>query len=356
MRIHVWLIGIISALLIDSALFAATPTDFLTLQTATGLPYRLFVPPGYNAATAYPLIVFLHGAGERGNDNQIQLNNMANGAMHLVDDANLALQPVLMAAPQCPTGGSWDNTAMATRLSGMVDEIAAAYHLDADRLYVTGLSMGGYGTWFFVTSYPTRFALAAPMSGGGDPARASSVATLPSWFFHAADDGTVGVDGSRNIVHALRNVGASVIYTEFSTGNHGIWPQAYQIPLLFPWMIAQKRNAPSVTAPPLLRITSPTDTPAYFTAASMIDLGGSTANSTYAISSIGWNVVGGMSGSAAGVGPWSAAAVPLPAGTGDKTICVTATGSGYYAPYGGATTFNDCLRVTEKIFANGFEA
>ena len=123
--------------------------------------------PDTTAAQAYPLILFLHGAGERGGDNEAQLNNNANGAMRLLDDANLALQPVFMIAPQCPTDGWWSGGTLTSAI-GLVDQLSATYNIDPDRIYITGLSMGGMGTWSAVTAQPDRFAAAIPMSGNGD--------------------------------------------------------------------------------------------------------------------------------------------------------------------------------------------
>ena len=144
----------------------ATRDEFLYGNAADGsnLPFRYFVPPGYDGGQVYPLILFLHGAGERGNDNEAQLNNNANGAMRLLDDGNLALQPVFMIAPQCPTDGWWSGATLTSAI-GIVDQISATYNIDPDRVYVTGLSMGGMGTWSAVVAEPDRFAAAVPMCG-----------------------------------------------------------------------------------------------------------------------------------------------------------------------------------------------
>jgi poly(3-hydroxybutyrate) depolymerase len=345
------------ALSISMAADAATRDDFLYGNTDDGsnLPFRYFVPPGYDPAQAYPLILFLHGAGERGNDNEAQLNNNANGAMRLLDDANLALQPVFMIAPQCPTDGWWSGSTLASAV-GIVDQIAASYHIDPDRVYVTGLSMGGMGTWSAVSADPGRFAAAVPMSGNGDTSAAPSVAAIPFWFFHAANDGTVGVEGSDNLVAALRNAGADVVYTRYDTGGHGIWPVAYTHPMLFAWIVSQQRGAPGTIAPPVLRIESPTDQPAWTTADATIDLAGSADDDGSAIESVAWDLLGGATGPASGTTAWSAAAIPLAEGA--NLIRVVASAPSEHAAYGGHTTFNDALRViraADRVFADGFE-
>jgi predicted esterase len=333
------------SLLVAAGAHAASSSDFLYGHSTDGsnLPFRYFVPPGYNSAQAYPVILFLHGAGERGNNNEAQLNNNANGALQLIGDSQLALQPIFMIAPQCPTDGWWSGGTLTTAI-GLVDQIATTYHIDPDRVYVTGLSMGGMGTWSAITAQPTRFAAAVPMSGNGDTNAAASVSTLPIWFFHANNDGTVGVAGSDNLVAALRNAGASTIYTRYDTGNHGIWPVAYGHPLLFQWMVSQSRGNPSTITAPILRILQPTSAGSLSTDQPTIDLAGTADNDGNPIDSIGWDRLGGGSGNASGTLAWSVAAIPLDVGT--NLLRVTATTPSEHPAYGGHTTFNDSLRVT----------
>lgn len=332
-------------LLIASHAVAATSGDFLYGHSNDGanLPFRYFVPPGYDSAQAYPVILFLHGAGERGSDNEAQLNNNANGALQLIGNSQLALQPVLMIAPQCPTNGWWSGATLTTAI-GLVDQIAASYHIDPDRVYVTGLSMGGMGTWSAITSQPTRFAAAVPMSGNGDTNAAASVSALPVWFFHAADDGTVDVSGSDALVAALRNAGASTIYTRYDTGGHAIWSAAYAHPLLFPWLVSQQRGMPSTITPPILRITQPTAGSAWSTDQATLDLAGVADNDGNAIDGVAWDMVGGGNGGASGTTSWSVSAIALSEGT--HMLHVTATTPSEHAAYAGHTTFNDSLRVT----------
>lgn len=338
-----WLFG---CLLVSATAWAAVPGDFLFRNTSpdnTGMPYRIFVPPGYTATQAYPLIVFLHGAGEAGTNNTAQLNNNANGALKLISDANLAIQPTLMAAPQCPTSSScWGQATQLARLNAMLDQIAAEFHIDADRVHVTGLSMGGNGTWEFVRNRPDRFASAVPMSGYGGGS-ATALSGIPFWYFHAINDGTVGVDGSRNQVNALRDANARVIYTEYATGNHGIWPNAYATPLLFRWIMAQRRGMPSLATPPVLRIEQPTAESAWITELDQTPLSGVVDNDGQPVASVAWLRKNGPSGTASGTTIWSTPSIAMVMGIND--FRVTATGTSYYAPYGGATTFNASLRA-----------
>jgi len=305
-----------TCLVLASTAQAATRDEFLygNANDGSNLPFRYFVPPGYDGAQSYPLILFLHGSGERGNDNEAQLNNNANGAMRLLDDANLALQPIFMIAPQCPTDGWWSGGTLTSAI-GLVDQLSTTYNIDPDRIYLTGLSMGGMGTWSGVTAQPDRFAAAVPMSGNGDTNPAATVSGLPFWFFHAANDGTVGVEGSDNLVAALRNAGGNVIYTRYDTGGHGIWPVAYTHPLLFQWLVSQQRGVPSTITPPLVRIDVPTSDPAWTTEDATIDLAGSADHDTTAIDAVTWDVLAGPTGTANGTDAWSAAAIPLADGT-----------------------------------------
>jgi poly(3-hydroxybutyrate) depolymerase len=335
---------------------AATRNDFLYGHADDGsdLPFRYFVPPGYDGSQAYPLILFLHGSGERGDDNEAQLNNNANGAMRLLDDDNLALQPVFMIAPQCPADGWWSGGTLLSAI-GTIDQISTSYNIDPDRVYITGLSMGGMGTWSAVTAEPDRFAAAVPMSGSGDTNPAPSVAMLPFWFFHANDDGTVPVAGSDDLVAALRDAGGNVVYTRYDTGGHGIWPVAYTHPLLFAWIVSQQRGHPSTITPPVLRIETPTDQPRWSTAAATIDLAGSADHDIYTIDEVDWSVLDGASGGAIGTTAWSATDIPLAEGA--NLIRVIATAPSLHDDYGGHTTFNDSLFVErgDAIFGDGFD-
>jgi poly(3-hydroxybutyrate) depolymerase len=342
-------VGICTILsLLTAAASAATRDDFDYGNASDGsnLPFRYFVPPQYDGSTAMPVILFLHGSGERGSDNEAQLNNNANGAMRLLDDDNLALQPVFMIAPQCPTDGWWSGGTLTSAIS-IIDQLSATYAIDPDRVYVTGLSMGGMGTWSAAVADPSRWAAAVPMSGNGDTGPASTVASIPFWFFHANDDGTVNVSGSDTLVAALRDAGASTIYTRYDFGGHGIWPVAYTHPLLFQWIVSQKRGTPSTITPPLLRIESPTDASGWTTDQTTIDLAGVATHDVYPIDGVSWaaSIAGGgtASGDAIGTTDWSIAGIAL--GSGENRIDVTATAPSLHDDYGGHTTFNDTLRV-----------
>jgi predicted peptidase len=216
------------------------------------LPYRLLKPRHYDPAQAYPLVLFLHGMGERGSDNEAQL---INGVSEwLGSDAAMAQYPCFVVVPQCPEGedsqvASWSNwqpdKPAITEPTRLALEIVAAmqreFHIDADRLYIGGLSMGGFGTWGVITEYPSLFAAAVPICGGGDPSKASRIATMPVWIFHGGKDETVPVKLSRDMCQALRDAGGSPGYTEYPDVGHDSWVPALQDAQLLRWLFAQRK-------------------------------------------------------------------------------------------------------------------
>jgi len=217
------------------------------------MPYRLFIPSGYNSNTSYPLVLFLHGAGERGTDNNAQLT--ANrGATLWTEAANQASHPCFVVAPQCPADKQWVNTnwslgsysitnvPMSTELKmvkDIIETLQTQYNIDPSRLYITGLSMGGYGTWDFILRYPTMFKAAIPMCGAGDPTKASLISTLPLWIFHGNEDGAVPVSGSRDMVNAINALGFNnrePFYTEYNKDHVSAYETALNEPNLVNWL------------------------------------------------------------------------------------------------------------------------
>jgi poly(3-hydroxybutyrate) depolymerase len=253
--------------------------------SGTGLNFRFIKPPGYNPAVKYPLVIFLHGNGESrpaelsggGPGNTWQLNNNANGAMALVSTASPANQtnyPCFFVAPQS-TGG-WTTPP----IQDIINLFKATYSIDDDRICLTGLSGGSIGAWAAVNALPNTFASLVSLSGGGN---GTTTAPLAVWAFHAANDSTVGVNGSDSGVQALRQRGISVIYTRYNSGGHGIWPTAYQHPQLMPWIYAQKRGE-AMQGLPSLNITGSQ------MGLSPLVLTGTAQNSgSLTFSKVGWN-------------------------------------------------------------------
>lgn len=216
------------------------------------LPYRLLRP--MVEERPLPLVVLLHGAGERGDDNQAQLRNGA--AEWLGSDQARSAFPCFFVLPQCPTDARWvevDWSASSHSLpehpsrplscvQGLITELSADPAIDPSRLYLVGLSMGGYGTWDLLCRWPARFAAAIPICGGGDPAQAARLRELPLWVFHGAKDDVVRVERSRQMVEALRSVGGQPRYTELPDVAHDAWAVAFGHPDLRPWLFGQRRS------------------------------------------------------------------------------------------------------------------
>ena len=231
------------------SLFAAVDrTDMMRAEEyrnedGTVLPYRIYVPEGDDPQVKYPLVLFLHGSGERGDDNRAQTKK--NSVMQtLLSEENLAKYPCVVLAPQCPAGQSWagndpDNAGV---LMGLLEQTKAAYSVDDGRVYITGISMGGFGTFGMLAAYPDYFAAAVPICGGWDPEDAALMKDVPVWVFHGARDKAVDPQNSRDMVRALEDAGGYVKYTEYPRERHQSWEKAYREPALFSWMFGCLRG------------------------------------------------------------------------------------------------------------------
>ena len=254
----------VASLLVGSLAFAqdaAEKPDMVGLladrafdRDGARLRYRFLEPADTAADERYPLVIFLHGIGERGTDNARQL---CNGVERFVTDAARAKHPCFLVVPQCPPDATWspirgtrENPAFsetptrpAALLLGLVEELVQDPRVDPDRVYLTGLSMGGYGTWDIASRRPDLFAAALPVCGGGDPARAGSLAGLPIWCFHGGADALVPPERSRAMIEALSKAGAEAKYTEYEGVGHDSWTRTYGDPEVLEWLFGQKRQA-----------------------------------------------------------------------------------------------------------------
>jgi predicted peptidase len=218
------------------------------------LPYRLLKPKDYDPKQMYPLVVFLHGAGERGTDNEKQLIHVVP---EFAKEENRKRYPCFLIAPQCPSKDKWVEVdwradthrqpaepAEPMRLTlELIEAMRKEFSIDARRIYVTGLSMGGYGTWDVLARRPELFAAGVPICGGGDEATAATIAKIPIWVFHGANDNTVKVECSRRMVEALKKAAGHPEYTEYPDEGHLSWVPAYKSPELFAWLFDQRRAA-----------------------------------------------------------------------------------------------------------------
>ncbi len=315
-----------------------------TLSTSTGkLPYRLFSPANYTAAQRYPLVMFLHGAGEVGTDNAKQLSVWPN-AMVYISYSRQQTDPLFFVAPQCPSDGWWPNAKQIGQLLELFDALTAEFSIDTNRIYITGLSMGGMGSWGLLERRPWYFAAAMPICGNGNNAATPTFKDVAVWDFHAADDGSVAVAGSRTMIAAIRQAGGHPLYTEYTSGGHGIWPEAYATPRLVDWTLAQRRGEPIKNSP---FVTLP-DLPAngrLSTRATQLELAGSAQTWGEAITQLKWsNSATNKTGSGVATNRWQLSGVPLV--PGKTNVIVVAAGTSSFAPaWGGATTFSATLPV-----------
>ena len=203
-----------------------------TVTKAVEARYLLVKPEGYDPQKKYPLILFLHGRGESGDDlERVKIH----GPFKKVAELGL---DVLIAAPQCPENEWWDADTLAALTEHLIDDLP----VDPDRVYLTGLSMGGGGTWALLAQRPDLFAAAVPICGWGRPAKADQMKRVPIWIFHGAKDNVVATQNSRNMEEALKAVGGNVRYTEYPEAGHDSWTETYNNPELYDWLLAQRRN------------------------------------------------------------------------------------------------------------------
>jgi len=219
--------------------------------------YQVFVPSQAAGGRQPPVVLFLHGSGERGNDNRKQT---AVGLGPYLK-SRIAAFPAIVVFPQSPENASWDGATARMALAAL-DAASREFNGDPDRTYLTGMSRGGYGVWELALMQPTRFAALVPVCGGITAPRAASdlhvlaverdadpfdaaarrLANAPAWLFHGAQDDVVDPTQSRRMYAALQAAGAAVRYTEFPDANHNAWDPAYATPELWEWLLAQRRR------------------------------------------------------------------------------------------------------------------
>ncbi|AOM79151.1 prolyl oligopeptidase family serine peptidase [Pedobacter steynii] len=198
----------------------------------TEMGYLLYLPEGYQQDTLkkFPLVLFLHGSGERGNDLE---KVKVNGLPKLVEAGKKF--PFILVSPQAEEG--WESK----DLMRLMRSLQKKYRIDEDRLYLTGLSMGGYGSWDMAIKYPGLFAAVVPVCGGGDPSKVWIMRHTPTWVFHGAKDDVVPLRASQEMVDALRPYNPSVKFTVFPEAGHDSWTDTYNTDSLYTWMLSQKR-------------------------------------------------------------------------------------------------------------------
>jgi predicted peptidase len=216
------------------------------ITTRVKADYLLFLPDGFDSKKKerWPLIFFLHGMGERGSDPwKVKVHGPPKVAEKMADF------PFIVVSPQCPDDEWWSSEV----LTALLDEIIGRHKIDTNRIYLTGLSMGGYGAWSLALERPERFAAVAVVCGGGNPnyfhsygpARKAALKSLPFWVFHGDKDNSVPLDESQRMVAALKKFGCDVRFTIYPGVEHDSWTQTYANPELYEWFLGHKRQPPS---------------------------------------------------------------------------------------------------------------
>ena len=233
-------------------------TKKLFIRSGDTLPYRVLLPENYDASEKYPLIIVLHGAGERGNDNEKQLTH---GAKLFLQPEVRKKHPAIVVFPQCPENSFWSNVnirmengkrifdfkvdgepTMAMRMAEqLVKKLLQDYRIEKKQVYVGGLSMGGMGTFELVRRMPGVFAAAFPICGGAHPATAQQIRKTTWWVFHGVKDDVVPIVLSEVMVNALNGVKASVKFTRYPEASHNSWDPAFAEPELLPWLFSQEK-------------------------------------------------------------------------------------------------------------------
>ena len=201
------------------------------------MEYLLFLPESYAQSNnqKFPLIFFLHGAGERGSD----LDSVKRHGIPKIVETNPDF-PFIAVSPQCPEDSWW--TSELHTINGLIEEVVEKYQVDTSRIYLTGLSMGGFGTWSLASMYPERFAAIAPVCGGGEVSQIlRSLAEMPIWTFHGQKDDVIPFSRSEEIVTALKKHGSSIKFTIYPEAGHDSWTKTYDNPELYKWFLKHSR-------------------------------------------------------------------------------------------------------------------
>jgi len=260
--IYSWICWAILGLTFSPTLFAQG--DVLSLfeqrqyrtEEGEALYYRWMTPDSVADDQRYPLVIFLHGSGERGDDNTAQLKHVLP---RFTDPLLRKKYPTFVFAPQCPNNDRWSNgsfnpdrpaytledslTQPMTLTLETLSLLVKTYPIDTTRIYVIGLSMGGAGTWEMIERFPNFFAAAVPICGYADTRYAAGAAQTPTWIFHGGDDDVVPPVFSRQMVIAMLLRGGNPIYTEFPGVKHDSWVNAFsEQPFIYDWLFAQKRR------------------------------------------------------------------------------------------------------------------
>ncbi len=242
-------------IIISNLTFAQRPDSLFQSKSFSSvagqsLPYRLFVPTGYDRSKSYPLVLWLHGSNGRGTDNSKNISGGNKLGSHIwTYEANQKKNPCFVLAPQCPDTALWvSNDGIDTppdeldAVVALLTELRHTYAIDTNRIYVAGQSMGGVAVWEIIARYPTMFAAALPLCGIGNTDKAAAMVHIPVWAFHGTADSTVPVAHSRAMIDAIKHAGGNPRYTEYKNVGHDVWKVAFKERDLLPWVFTQHRG------------------------------------------------------------------------------------------------------------------
>ncbi|NTW33825.1 MAG: prolyl oligopeptidase family serine peptidase [Bacteroidetes bacterium] len=256
-KIKLFFFSCVSTLLFSCGLSGQSDNVFekheFYFNSGDTLFYRMMKPKKNNPSKKYPLVLFLHGAGERGNDNNSQL---ANGVNNFASSQIRETYPCYMIVPQCAKNYRWVEvpwnlsshvqpekpSVYLEQTIKLLDSLIKKLNIDTNRIYITGLSMGGFGTWDAICRYPWKFAAAVPICGGGDTAKAASIKNIPIWAFHGGKDKVVMVSRSRDMIAAIKKAGGNPIYTEYPETGHDAYTKTYKSIDLYKWLFSQTKS------------------------------------------------------------------------------------------------------------------
>lgn len=252
----------------DVVLSEVLKEESFTDKAGVVLPYRFHVPENYNPEKEYPFILFLHGAGNRGDDNlspisehMVMMERIMGGETIVINGRETRLcDEFIIAIPQCAKGEQWVDTPWGTMpdpsysldevkqskymtaVLEMIDDIKSKYNVDDNKMYVTGLSMGGFGTWDIIMRYPDMFAAAIPLGGGADLSKAEVIKDIPIWTIHQYLDNLVSSLGTQNMVKELVKVGGNIKFSGYFEYTHNAWKKGYAEKDLFTWLLSQSKD------------------------------------------------------------------------------------------------------------------
>ncbi|NNF23001.1 MAG: phospholipase [Saprospiraceae bacterium] len=210
-------------------------TSAFSCHSDGSYPYLIYHPEGYDSESQskYPLLIFLHGSGESGDD--LSLVEKHGPPMMIKNGHDFT---AIVVSPQKPIDSWWE----VSRLESTLKEILSGNNVDLNRIYLTGLSMGGYGTFAWSIAYPERFAALAPVCGGGDPEKAGAIKDIPTWVFHGAKDNVVPLIRSQEMVDAIKAAGGNPQFTIYPEADHDSWSETYANEAFWTWLFAQEKN------------------------------------------------------------------------------------------------------------------